>query len=230
MSPESTPQTTQLIDVLRSVRFKLKKGRDSVKRAAPRRLPAPASGMALSALSELEALARNVDHFVCDFAHSVLRDPARNSDNLREIVASSSSDHEFSAAYYLTMKLVLNRLGAKAALVRQSVARRAFARLNHAQDVFELAAQLTLHLADDGSITTDQLDERSPVTHSSIVVVAIFAVMLSLLAKSDEVDREAMIFAATDLATAFQSSIEDLYRKKDIPALAALFERCANHV
>ncbi|WP_106795793.1 hypothetical protein [Rhizobium sp. H4] len=230
MSPEFAPQATQLKDVLRSLRYTLKKGRDTVKETAPRRLPAPASGIALSALSELEVLARNVDHFVCDFAHSVLSDPATNSETMREIAASARPDHKFSAAYYQTMKLVLNRLGAKRALVSQTAGRRAFARLGHSQDVFELAAQLTLQLADDGSITIDQLDEQSPVTHSRIIVVAIFAAMLSLLAESDDADRDAIISAATDLAAAVQVTIQDLYQKKDISALASFLKRCASHV
>ncbi|AJC80868.1 hypothetical protein IE4803_CH03702 [Rhizobium etli bv. phaseoli str. IE4803] len=230
MSPEFAPQATQLKDVLRSLRYTLKKGRDTVKETAPRRLPAPASGIALSALSELEVLARNVDHFVCDFAHSVLSDPATNSETMREIAASARPDHKFSAAYYQTMKLVLSRLGAKRALVSQTAGRRAFARLGHSQDVFELAAQLTLQLADDGSITIDQLDEQSPVTRSRIIVVAIFAAMLSFLAESDDADRDAIISAATDLAAAVQVTIQDLYQKKDISALASLLKRCASHV
>ncbi len=230
MSPEFAPQATQLKDVLRSLRYTLKKGRDTVKETAPRRLPAPASGIALSALSELEVLARNVDHFVCDFAHSVLSDSATNAEGMREIVSSSRPDQKFSAAYYQTMKLVLGRLGARRALVSQSAGRRAFVRLGRSQDVFELAAQLTLQLADDGSITIDQLDDQSAVTHSSIIAVAIFAAMLSLVAESDDADREAIISAATDLAAAFQATIQDLYQKKDISGLASLFKRCASHV
>ncbi|WP_141514357.1 hypothetical protein [Rhizobium sp. M1] len=230
MSPEFAPQATQLKDVLRSLRYTLKKGRDTVKETAPRRLPAPASGIALSALSELEVLARNVDHFVCDFAHSVLSDPATNSENMREIVSSARPDHKFSVAYYQTMKLVLSRLGAKRALVSQTAGRRAFARLGHSQDVFELAAQLTLQLADDGSITIDQLDDQSPVAHSRVIVVAIFAAMLSLLTETDDADRDAIISAATDLAAAVQVTIQDLYQKKDISALASLLKRCASHV
>ncbi|PDT07973.1 hypothetical protein CO655_24635 [Rhizobium sp. M1] len=215
---------------MRSLRYTLKKGRDTVKETAPRRLPAPASGIALSALSELEVLARNVDHFVCDFAHSVLSDPATNSENMREIVSSARPDHKFSVAYYQTMKLVLSRLGAKRALVSQTAGRRAFARLGHSQDVFELAAQLTLQLADDGSITIDQLDDQSPVAHSRVIVVAIFAAMLSLLTETDDADRDAIISAATDLAAAVQVTIQDLYQKKDISALASLLKRCASHV
>ncbi|PDT32774.1 hypothetical protein CO671_28020 [Rhizobium sp. M10] len=215
---------------MRSLRYTLKKGRDTVKETAPRRLPAPASGIALSALSELEVLARNVDHFVCDFAHSVLSDPATNSENMREIVSSARPDHKFSVAYYQTMKLVLSRLGAKRVLVSQTAGRRAFARLGHSQDVFELAAQLTLQLADDGSITIDQLDDQSPVAHSRVIVVAIFAAMLSLLTETDDADRDAIISAATDLAAAVQVTIQDLYQKKDISALASLLKRCASHV
>ncbi|OWV81706.1 hypothetical protein ATY77_00165 [Rhizobium sp. R634] len=230
MSPDFAPRTTQLKDVLRSLRYTLKKGRDTVKETAPRRLPTPASGIALSALGEIEVLARNVDHFMCNFAHSVLSDSAADTEGLREIAASSRPDYKFSVAYYQTMKLVLSHLGAKRALVRQSAGRRAFVRLSQSQDVFELAAQLTLHLADDDSIVVDQLDDRSPVTLSSITVVAVFAAMLSLLAVSDEADREAIISAATDLAAAVQVKIQDLYQQKDISALASLLKRCASHV
>ncbi|PDT09440.1 hypothetical protein CO670_31645 [Rhizobium sp. J15] len=230
MSPEFAPQTTQLKDVLRSLRYTLKKGRDTVKETAPRRLPTPASGIALSALGEIEILARNVDHFVCDFAHSILSDPATNTQGLREIAASSRPDYKFSVAYYQTMKRVLSRLGAKRALVRQTAGRRAFLRLDHSQDIFELAAQLTLQLGDDGSITIDRLEDQSPVIRSRVIVVAVFAAMLSLLAESDDADREAIISASTDLAAALQVTIQDLYQKKDISALASLLKRCASHV
>ncbi|ANM20836.1 hypothetical protein AMK06_PE00076 (plasmid) [Rhizobium sp. N541] len=230
MPPEFAPQTTQLKDVLRSLRYTLKKGRDTMKETAPRRLPAPASGIALSALGEIEVLARNVDLFVCSFAHSVLSDSATNSESLREIAASSRPDYKFSVAYYGTMKLVLSHLGAKRALVNQSAGRRAFVRLARSRDVFELAAQLTLQLADDGSIAIDQLDDRSPVMGSRTIVVAVFAAMLSLLAESDDAEKEAMIFAATDLAVALQEKILNIYQKRDSSALASLFERCAAHV
>ncbi|MBB2755587.1 UNVERIFIED_ORG: hypothetical protein GGI57_006333 [Rhizobium aethiopicum] len=230
MSPGFAPQTTQLKDALRSLRYTLQKGRDAVKETAPRRLPAPASGMALSALGEIEVFARNVDHFFCNFTHSVLSDSLTNSENLREIAASSRPDYKFSVCYYVTMKLVLSHLGVKRGLVNQSACRRAFARLAQSQDVFELAAQLALHLTDDGSITIDQLDDRSPVAGSRITVVVVFAAILSLLAEADDGQREAMVFAATDIAAAVQEKIQDLYQKKDISALASLFKWCAAHV
>ena len=230
MSPEFAPQMTQLKDVLRSLRYTLKRGRDTLKETAPRRLPAPASGIALSALSEIEVLARNVDHFVCNFAHSVLSDSSTNFESMREIASSSQPDYKFSVAYYDTIKLVLSHLGAERALVNQSAGRRAFVRLARSQGVFELAAQLTLYLAGDGSITIDQLDDRSPVAGSRTIVVAVFAAMLSLLVESDDAGKEEMIFAATDLAVAFQEKILDIYQRRDSSALAALFERCAAHV
>ena len=230
MSPEFAPQTTQLKDALRVLRYTLRKGRDTVRETAPRRLPAPASGIALSALNEIEVLARNVDHFVCNVAHSVLGNSTTNSVSLREISVSERPEHAFSAAYYETMKLVLSHLGAKRALVNQSAGRRAFARFAGSKDVFELAAQLTLHLADDGSIAIDKLDDRSPVTRSETNVVAVFAGLLSMLAQSDDADREAMIFAATELAIALQEKILGLYHKRDTSALASLLERSAFHV
>ncbi|WP_431324759.1 hypothetical protein [Rhizobium sp. YTU87027] len=230
MSPEFAPQTTQLKDALRVLRYTLRKGRDTVKETAPRRLPAPASGIALSALNEIEILARNVDHFVCNVAHSVLGDSTTNLASLREISVSSRPEHEFSVAYYETMKLVLSHIGARRALVNQSAGRRAFARLAGSQDVFELAAQLTLELADDGSIAIDKLDERSAVTRTGTNVVAVFAGLLSMLAQSEDVSREAMISAATELAIALQEKVLDLYHKRDISALASLFERSAIHV
>ncbi|MGZ2461743.1 hypothetical protein [Rhizobium anhuiense] len=230
MSPDFAPQTTtHLKDVLRSLRYTLRKGRDTVKDTAPRRLPAPASGIALSALGEIEILARNVDQLACKLAHSVLEDSAK-SKSLREVIASSRPPYEFSIAFYETMKLVLNYLGANRTLINQSAALRAFVRTTGFQDAYQLAAQLTLHLADEGSITIDQLDDRSPVTRPGLIVVAVFAGMLSLLAEPDGAGREAMIFAATDMAVALREKILDLYQKKDGSALAALFERCASHV
>ncbi|ASS58034.1 hypothetical protein DB728_08975 [Rhizobium leguminosarum bv. viciae USDA 2370] len=230
MSQEFAPQTTQLKDALRALRYNLRKGRDSVRATAPRRLPAPASGLALSALNEVEIVARNLDHFVCNVAHSVLGERTKIPTSLRAIIASPRPEQEFSVTYYETMKLVLSRIGAKRALANQSAGRRAFAQLARSQDVFELAAQLTLYLADDGSIAIDQLDEQSPVTRSGANVVAVFAGLLSMLADPDEPDREAMIPAATELALALQEKVLDLYHKKDTSALAALLERCANHV
>lgn len=226
MSPEFAPQTTQLKDALRVLRYTLRKGRDSVRETAPRRLP----GIALSAMDEIEVVARNVDHFVCHVAHSVLGGSAANSTGLRQIRASSQPEHGFSASYYETMKVVLRHIGAKRALVNQSAGRRAFARFSNTPDVYEQAAQLTLHLADDRSITIDQMDDRPPVTRSGTNVVAVFAALLSMLADPDDADREAMIFAATELAVALQEKILDLYQKKDVSTLAALLERCANHV
>lgn len=58
MSPDFAPQTTHLKDVLRSLRYALRRGRDTVKETAPRRLPAPASEIALSALGEIEEIGR----------------------------------------------------------------------------------------------------------------------------------------------------------------------------
>lgn len=230
MSQEFAPQTTQLKDALRVLRYNLRKGRDSVRQTAPRRLPAPASGLALSALNEIEVVARNLDHFVCNVAHSVLGERTKIPTSLRAIIASSKPEQEFSVAYYETMKLVLSHIGAKRALANQSAGRRAFAQRARSQDVFELAAHLILHLANDGSITIDQLDDQSPVTRSGTNIVAVFAGLLSMLADPDEPDREAMIFAATELTVALQEKVLGLYRKKDISALAALLERCANHV
>ncbi|MBB4329957.1 hypothetical protein [Rhizobium leguminosarum] len=175
-------------------------------------------------------MARNLDHFVCNVAHSVLGERTKIPTSLRAIIASPRPEQEFSVTYYETMKLVLSRIGAKRALANQSAGRRAFAQLARSQDVFELAAQLTLYLADDGSIAIDQLDEQSPVTRSGANVVAVFAGLLSMLADPDEPDREAMIPAATELALALQEKVLDLYHKKDTSALAALLERCANHV
>ena len=229
MSPDFAPQTTHLKDVLRSLRYALRRGRDTVKETAPRRLPAPASEIALSALGEIEVLARNVDQFACKLAHSLLEQSAK-SKSFHEVIASSRAQYEFSVAFYETMKLVLSHLGAKRTLINQSAALRAFVRTTGSQDVYQLAAQLTLHLADDRSITIDQLDDRLPVTRPGIIVVAVFAGMLSLLAEPDDAGREAMIFAATDIAVALQEKILDLYQEKDGSALAALFERCASHV
>ncbi|MBB3919531.1 MULTISPECIES: hypothetical protein [Rhizobium] len=229
MSPDFAPQTTHLKDVLRSLRYTLRRGRDTVKETAPRRLPAPASEIALSALGEIEVLARNVDQLACKLAHSVLEDSAKLK-SFREVIASSRPQYEFSVAFYETMKLVLSHLGAKRTLINQSAALRAFVRTAASQDVYQLAAQLTLHLADEGLITVDQLEDRSPVARPEIIVVAVFAGMLSLLAESDDAGREVMIAAATDIAVALQEKIMDLYREKDGPALAALFQRCAGHV
>jgi len=228
MSQEFAPQT-QLKDALRVLRYNLRKGRDQVRETAPRRLPAPASGLALSALNEIEVVARNLDHFVCNVAHSVLGERTKIPTSLRAIIASPRPKQAFSVTYYETMKLVLSHIGAKRALVNQSAGRRAFAQAR-SQDVFELAAQLTLYLADDGSIAIDQLDEQSPVTRSGANVVAVFAGLLSMLADPDEPDRDAMIPAATELALALQEKVLDLYHKEDTSALAALLERSANHV
>lgn len=230
MSQEFAPQTTQLKDALRVLRYNLRKGRDSVRETAPRRLPAPASGLALSALNEIEVVARNFDHFVCNVAHSVLGERSKIPTSLRAVIASSNPEQAFSAAFYETMKLVLSYIGAKRALANQSAGRRAFAQLARSQDVFELAARLTLQLADDGSIAIDQLDDQSPVTRSGTNVVAVFAGLLSMLADPDEPDREAVIFAATELTVALQEKVLSLYRRKDTAALAALLERCANYV
>ena len=230
MPPEIAPQTTQLKDALRALRYSLRKGRDTVRLSAPRSLPPPVSGIALSALDQIEVLARGVDHFACDVAHTVLGNTVPKSASLSEIAASSNPELEFSAAYYEVMKLVLRRLGAERALVYQSAARRAFARFSGAHDVFELAAQLTLHLADNESIIVDRTDERSPVDRSEVAAVAAFAGLLSLLADSNNANRDEVIFAATDLAAAFRKQISELRRKKDISAMAALFRRCAPHV
>lgn len=231
MATEFAPEaTTHLKDVLRSLRYSLRKGRDTVKETAPRRLPAPASEITLSTLREIEILAHNVDQFVCKVAHSVFSATATNSKRLRQIVVSSRPEYEFSTAFYETMKRVLSYLGATRALVNQGAGLRAYGRFADSQDIYQLAAQLTLHLSLDGSITIDQLDDRSSLTRSETIVVGVFAGMLSLLAEADDSDRDAIIFAASDLAVALQDKILNLYHNKDISALAALFERCAAHV
>ncbi|MDK4737071.1 hypothetical protein [Rhizobium sp. CNPSo 3490] len=228
MSPDFAPQTTtRLKDVLRSLRYTLRRGRDTVKATAPRRLPGPASEIALSALGEIEVFARNVDQIACKLAHSVVEDSAKFK-SFSEVIASSRPQYEFSIAFYATMKIVLSRLGAKRTLIHQSAALRAFGQTTGFQDVYQLAAQLTLHLADERSITIDQVDGLS--TRAGLAVVAVFAGMLSLLAEQDDAGREAMIFAATDMAAALREKILDLYQKGDGPALAALFERCVSHV
>ncbi|WP_413712552.1 hypothetical protein [Rhizobium sp. Rhizsp82] len=231
MATEFAPETTtHLKDVLRSLRYSLRKGRDTVKETAPRRLPAPASAVTLSTLREIEILAQTVDQFVCKVAHSVFSSTATNSKSLRQIVGSSRPEYEFSVSFYETMKRVLSYLGATRALVNQGAGWRAYSRFADSQDIHQLAAQLTLHLSLDGSITVDQLDDRASLTRSGTVVVGIFAGMLSLLAEADDADRDAIICAASDLAVALQDKILDLSQNKDISALAALFQRCAAHV
>ncbi|TIX93454.1 hypothetical protein [Rhizobium sp. P44RR-XXIV] len=230
MSPDFAPQTTtRLKDVLRSLRYTLRKGRDTVKETAPRRLPAPASEIALSALGEIEVFARNVDQIACKLAHSVVDDSAEIK-SFSDVIASARPQYEFSIAFYETTKIVLGRLGARRTLINQSAALRAFGRMAASHDVYHLAAQLTVLLADEGSITIDQIDNRSLVTRPELIVVAVFAGMLSLSAEQDDADREAMIFAATDIAVALREKIMDSYQKRDASALAALFERCASHV
>lgn len=230
MSPDFAPQTTtRLKDVLRSLRYTLRRGRDAVKATAPRRLPAPASEIALSALGEIEVFARNVDQIACKLAHSVVDDSARIK-SFSEVIASARPQYEFSIAFYETTKIVLSRLGAKRTLINQSAALRAFGRTAASQDVYRLAAELMLHVADEGSITIDQVDDRSVMTRSGLIVVAVFAGMLSLLAEQNDAGREAMIFAATDMAAALREQILDLYQKRDGFALAVLFERSVSHV
>jgi len=230
MLPEIAPQATQLKDVLRALRYTLRKGRDTMREKAPRRLPTPASGIALSALDEIEVLARNVDQLACNFAHTVLGGSTSNYPDLRQIIASSNPENEFAVSYYEVMKVVLARLGAKRALVSESSGKRAFARLGRGQEVVEMAARLTLQLISEGSVAIDKLDERSPVNPPTANAVAVFAGLLAMLAESEDSDREAMISAATDLAVVHQEKIWGYSQKNDVPGVTSLLQRCAPHV
>lgn len=231
MASEFAPETTtHLKDVLRSLRYSLRRGRDTVKETAPRRLPAPASEITLSTLREIEILAHNVDQFVCKVSNTVFSATAANSKSLKEIVVSLRPEYEFSTAFYETMKRVLSYLGATRALVSQGTCLRAYGRLADTQDIYRLAANLMLDLSASGSITVDQLDDRSSITRPETIVVGVFAGMLSLLAEVEDGDRDAVIFAASDLAVALRNNILDLHQKKDVSAMAALFQRCAAHV
>lgn len=213
-----------LKDMARSLRFVAERGGRTLKEALPLDiLPDPAARAADAALATLRKVGREADRSVSALAHALLdrKDPSPS--------LSQTADTGFAAAIHDGLRVALSQMGVESSLISETAAGRAWATVHQAgpggKDS-ETAAALFVALVQFHAVREAIWREESkPLLPTDTARVAIFAVLLAMLA--DPSGHAALLPAATDLALALRGDLAD---NDDATALAALFEEFRNHV
>ena len=184
-------------------------------------------------------------HFLCDVENTAARLEAIGSDTMRfllcEHTPSSRSmqalyelgfeDRQFARVVYDNLRLFLQQLGIRHAIVSELAARQAHGRLPaNLLDLpeHEAAALIAFSLVDAGVIREGPVGLKS--LRSKEADLAIAALLFWLLSnRSPEEDDQAHL-AAADMALAVEDEIVAALRERDKAALSALFEELAPHV
>ncbi|MGQ0564735.1 MAG: hypothetical protein ACT4OK_06655 [Gemmobacter sp.] len=227
------PDPMPLREALRGLRHMLRRGGETLAETITvDALPGPAAGIAGAVLREVGGLAQRVDMVASGLAKSVLggHDPAVVS--LTDLGQAPDADARFAEAVYVALRSVLGRLGAPLAFVSEASARNVYARAagRAAAAPSILAAVLTLDLLSARVLRDATAEEAARVPGAALEPVAIFAVLLWLQASRSELENEAALDAATDLAVAIAPEIARACAEGDTARLTALFEKYAAHV
>lgn len=217
-----------LREALRGLRFLLRRGGETiVDTLNVETLPKPASDLAGAVLREVEGFARSVDGIASGVVKTMLGGQVAQSALLQDLVEQPQSDAAFSTTFYVALTAVLHRLGAGSVFVSEAAARQVFASLEpHRAGVPtpSYAADLTLRLLETRVI------RGTTAGQAALESVGLFAVILWLQSDRTDADNETVLTAATDMAVALATDINQAFGKRDAAQIAALYAKYVPHV
>lgn len=233
-NPNLRPDVMPLRDALRGLRHAVRRGGETLLEAMPLdALPRPAAELAGVVLREVGEIAKGVNDVASGLARIALGAGDKQPESLQKLTALQGAEDGFAQGIYAALRSVLRRLNAPSAYVSETAARAAFLSLSPAQrqgNEAEIAASLSLALAEAKVLRGASAEDAAHVPGSSLQTTAIFAVMLWLQSNRGEAEDEAALTSATDLAVALAAEAEAAFRLRDGKALAALYAEFASHV
>ena len=232
--PNPLPDAMPLRDALRGLRHAVRRGGETLLDVMPLdQLPPPASQLAGVVMREVGELAKGVGEVASGLARLALGGSEVPQGGILHLTAREGAEDAFAQGIYAALRLVLRRLDAPSVYVSETAARLAYVALlpdqRHGADA-DFAAALSLSLADAKVMRGASAQDAAHVPGKAIENVAIFAVMLWLQSNRSEVEDEAALASATDLALAVAAEADAAFCTHDIAKLAALFAEFAAHV
>jgi hypothetical protein len=225
------PDPMPLREALRGLRHVLRRGGESLRETVPvGSLPGPAADVAGKVLHHVGQVARKVDSVASDIAGRMLgvADAPPAPDLAGPVDAGG-----FAAAVYAALRVVLARMGVADAFVSEVAARdapgAAYADPVDADEAARAAGLMLALLA--GQVVRDVVPgAQSDIAPVAVPPVAVFAVMLWLVADRSQDGGEAALQAAADLALAMAPDVAAAAGARDAGRIAALLAEFRPHV
>lgn len=235
-SPPFPTDAMPLREALRGLRHVLRRSGTSLRETLPvERLPKPAADVAVAVLREVEDVARTVDRAATDLVRRVIGADERAAPRL-DAPPDPARASAFAAAAYTALQTVLERLGAGEVFISEAGLRDGYLSLgenaNASQDEAARAAELMMSLLRARVVRDPPAMPEARVPPKNLTPVALFALLLWLLAPRAEDDAEsvAALDAASDIAAALSSDVTAAADAHDTGRLAALFAEFADNV
>ncbi len=228
--PPFPPDPMPLREALRGLRHVMRRGGESLRDTVPvGSLPEPAQAIAGAVLREVGQIARSVDLVASGLAKRVLGGTAPAAPPLGD---GAGGEAAFAAAAYAALRAALRRIGAAETFISEVAARSAYRALGSAggREAARLGADLTLCLIAARVVREADAAPDARLPGPAIAPVAVFAVVLWMLADRAEHDGEAALDAAIDLSIAIAADIRAAAQAGDAARLTALFAEFADHV
>lgn len=222
-----------LREVLRSIRFMVKRSGETLKASAtPQHLPKPAADLANTVIVELMGLGHRLNARASVMANSVIGAETNTEILLDDLTGRESADSLFAATVYAAMKVALARMKISGVFVSETAARRAFSSVQSSQPSSgpHLAASLTFALIDGQFLRPPLVNDGRLLADRAVIPVAVFAVLLWLQSRRQEDDQEAALLSAVDLSLILAAQIVEGCQTRDHDAVGALYGRYAANV
>ena len=177
-------------------------------------------------LRDAGQLAQGIEDVASDLARMALTETRAPLPDI------SAEADRFSPAFYAALRAVLARLDALPAHVSEPAIRHACAARSGepGQTPADRAAALSLALRQARVLRGATLHATTPLPESQLEGLAIFAVMLCLLADRSEGEEDQALASATDLALALGPEVAAAFDAPDPVALSELYAKYARHV
>jgi hypothetical protein len=234
MPNQLLPDAMPLRDALRGLRHVVRRGGEAFLDTMPvSSLPRPAADLAGVMLREMGEIAKGVNDVASGLARIALGAGDKPQDTLQKLTAKPGAEDEFAKGIYAALRSVLGRLNALSPYVSETAARSAYLALSPEQRFGSeagIAAALSLALMDAKVIRGTSAEDAAQLPNNSLEQTAIFAVMLWLQSSRSEIEDEAALSSATDLAIALALETATAFRAPDGKRLEALYAEFASHV
>ncbi|TPP04233.1 hypothetical protein [Rhizobium glycinendophyticum] len=222
--------TVYIKDALRGIRFAARRGHEALKENAPRHLPSPASSIAVSALGELETIAKSVEGRFNKIARTMLGVSSRQLMGLSDALEATNSAYAFSDSYYRLIKVVLERYGVEDVFMSQRGLEEAFTKADRSEGILSYAAHLLIGIARlEGTLTS--ISKRRPdIPCHDLQRVAAFATMVAMLVDTKPHERIEVAYSAAELVLARRETVIQALTREDLQQTLALLEKFCAHV
>ena len=231
--PNPLPDPMPLRDALRGLRHAVRRAGETFLDAMPvGSLPRPAADLAGVVLREVTGIAKGVNDMASGLARIALGPGERPTGSWQGLTGGMNDADAFATGIYAALRSVLRRLGAPSAYVSETAARTAYLDVGHDpnRSAASTAAALSLTLVAAKVLRGATAEDAGRVPGFALDHVALFAVMLWLQSDRAEVEDEAALDAATDLAIALAPEADLAFRRQDAMGLETLYAEFAAHV